>query len=472
MKRIIPIALFLTTVSAAWADVTLSAIIDSKMVLQRDVATPVWGWADEGEAVTVTFAGQTKTAIAGGAKGKWMVKLDPMKASATPRVMTIKGKREIELTDVLVGEVWLATGQSNMEFNLSKLHENERQVVYEQATNNLFRMFCIPGYHRSSTPLDNPVGSWSTTPEFAADLKAGKIPHYYSHSAIGCFFGLELQRELDVPVAVIDSSWGGQKIENFISPECYKEAGFTDRRLGVYNGMIAPLAPYALKGVLWYQGEASRGSSDYAAKLKALSTSFSRTFNVKDIPLYQVQIAPGAGYKTNGPTLLCDTIWAAQYQGAAEVPGMEIVAIHDAQHSTVGLHPAYKKTVGDRLAAMALNKAYGKDVSCTGPRFASATRKAASIVVRFKDIDQGLESDDGKPLGWFELSVDGKTFVSATAVIEGETVVVTATDLAAPRFVRMGWNERALPNLRDKNGWPVFAFSAQEAAARGQNHSD
>ena len=161
--------------------------------------------------------------------------------------------------------------------------------------------------------------------------------------------------------------------------------------------------------------------------------------------------------------MLCDTIWAAQYQAAADVPGVEVVAIHDAQSSSVGLHPPFKKPVGDRLAAMALNKAYGQDIACSGPRFASATRKGNSVVVAFDGIDQGLESDDGQPLGYFELSEDGKTFVDAEAVISGDTVVVTASDMAAPKFVRMGWHERALPNLRDKNGWPVFAFAAQEA---------
>ncbi|MFT5525984.1 MAG: sialate O-acetylesterase [Pirellulaceae bacterium] len=155
--------------------------------------------------------------------------------------------------------------------------------------------------------------------------------------------------------------------------------------------------------------------------------------------------------------------WKAQYKGAAEIPGVEVVAIHDGQDHAVGLHPAYKKIVGDRLAAMALNKAYGKDVTCTGPHFASANRKGNSILVTFDDIDQGLESDDGKPLGWFELSEDGKTFVAAKAVIAEDSVVVTAANIAQPRFVRMGWNEKALPNLRDKNGWPVFAFSAKEA---------
>ena len=246
-------------------------------------------------------------------------------------------------------------------------------------------------------------------------------------------------------------------------PRIQKDPSAGRQPSGMVNGMIAPLAPYALKGVLWYQGEASRGSTDYADKLKVLSSCFSRAFNVKDIPLYQVQIAPGTGYGGGHLTLLCDTIWKAQYQGADEIPGMEVVAIHDGQDHAAGLHPAYKKIVGDRLAAMALNKAYGKDIPCTGPRIASAVRKNNSIVVRFKDIDQGLESDDGKPLGWFELSADDKKFVAAKAVIVGDTVVVTAAEVAEPKFVRMGWNERALPNLRDKNGWPVFAFAAQEA---------
>ena len=146
---------------------------------------------------------------------------------------------------------------------------------------------------------------------------------------------------------------------------------------------------------------------------------------------------------------------------------MEVVATHDAQKHSVGLHPIYKKKAGDRLAAMALNKVYKKNdkkkVISSGPRFESAVINGNSIIVRFGGLDKGLESDDGKPLGWFELSEDGKTFVEAQAVIVADTVVVTAEGLSAPKYVRMGWNERALPNLRDKNGWPVFAFAAQEA---------
>jgi len=283
MKQLLAIVLTLSTASTAWADITLPTIIDSQMVLQRGVTAPIWGWADEGETVTVTFAGQTKTAIASGEKGKWMVKLDPMQASTAPRIMTIKGKNEIKLTDVLVGEVWLASGQSNMQFNISKLPKVEKEAIYAQESNSLFRMFCVTVRKGASKPHDNVVGSWSITPEFAADLKAGKIADYYSHSAVGCFFGLELQENLKVPVAVIDSCLGGQRVESFISPECYREAGFTDRVTGLYNGIIAPLVPYSLKGVIWYQGEASRGSTDYAAKMKVLSTSFSRAFNVKNI---------------------------------------------------------------------------------------------------------------------------------------------------------------------------------------------
>lgn len=499
-------ALFLT--STLSADVRLPSIIASKMVLQRDVPAPIWGWADKGEEVTVEFAGQSKKATASGEKGEWMIKLDPLKASSEPRVMIIKGKNEIKLDDILVGEVWLASGQSNMEYSISQVPKEEKDYLYTQSGNKLFRMFCIPD--RISTPivLDDTDGSWSTCPEFIGDLKKNKIPGYYSHSAVGCFFGLALQRQLGIPVGVIDSSWGGQRIERFISDEGYESTGLKHRKVdkkdypklmedykskltkmetfkkalstglltpypdapstwvdnGIYNGMIGPLAPFPVQGAIWYQGESNRGAKDYFQKLQALSQGWSKSFGIENIPLYLVQIAPFDYCRGNkkGDTTICDSIWSAQYKGAEEIQGMEVVAIHDTKIPIKNIHPPYKKTVGDRLAAMALNKKYGKKVPCSGPKFSSATRDGKNVTVSFSNVDQGLATQDGKAPSWFELSEDGKSFVTAQATIKGDKVEVTAAELDNPQYVRMGWCEIAIPNLQDKNGWPVFAFPAKK----------
>jgi sialate O-acetylesterase len=483
LTKLTATALLLGLASVSYADVVLPKVIASKMVLQRGVAAPIWGWADPGEAVTVTFAGQAKQALPD-ATGKWMIQLDPLTASAESRVMTIQGKNEIQLTDVLVGEVWLASGQSNMEWTFHAIAAEEKAYAVAQKDNKLLRAFHVNQHITAGIPLDDTEGAWKDCTE----MVGGSLN---SVSAVGFFFALKLQQELEIPVAFIDANWGGQRIEPFIPDEGYKALGLNYQKR---PGNPDPKAIAAqLKGItasvdqarqaaeqgrripflagdrvygwaeIWYQGESHRGANDYFKKLQALSAGWSQVFNVKDIPFYQVQIAPfdyTRGKNTNDSTL-CDTIWKAQYQGAAEIPGMGVVAIHDTDIDIKNIHPVRKLPVGNRLAAQALKNQYGKDVITTGPAFAGAALNGSKVVVSFKHIDQGLSTIDGQAPSWFELSADGKTFVTANAVINGNTVEVSAAGVAAPKFVRMGWKDIAIPNLNDKNGWPVFAFSAQ-----------
>ena len=497
-KYLIPLLLGMTAVSHA--DVVLPQVIGSKMILQQGLAAPIWGWADQGEEVTVEFTGQTKKALPN-ATGKWMVMLDPLTASAESRVMTIRGKNTLTLEDVLVGEVWLASGQSNMEWNLAQVNKAEQVIAATQQSNQLVRAFHVDQHLTAGVPLDDTSGHWKNCTEILQ-------PPMRSVSAVGFFFALKLQQELGVPVAILDANWGGTRIECFIPDEGYKAIGLNYRKQGgsndlkeiaskarhtaaimnqvaaaadkgikmaymapdiygssdnfIYNAMIAPLTPYAIKGAIWYQGESNRGSIDYFEKLQALSAGWSQVFNVKDIPLYQVQIAPYTYNQANpNDTTLCDNIWTAQYKGAAKIPGMGIIAIHDTHIDIGNIHPVYKRPVGERLAAQALKNQYGKDVIANGPSVYGAKLVGANVIVSFKNIDQGLNTTDGKAPSCFELSNDGKTFVPADAVIVGNTVKVSAVNIPAAKFVRMGWKDTALPNLNDKNGWPVFAFQSQ-----------
>ena len=502
MKQFLAILIvsFCLIVPGLRATVEIPAIIASHMVLQRDVPAPVWGWADAGEKVSVTFAGQTKTTQADDT-GRWSVQLEPIKASSESRDMVIEGTNKIVLNDVLVGEVWLASGQSNMEFALRGVPKDEQAVADKEKSNKLVRSFRVTQHITSAIPLPDTIGQWNTCEKMVESKRC---------SAVGFFFALELQKQLGVTVAFLDSNWGGRRIECFISNEGYEAVGlknpaakmdtpealvkqrredlervkaaiadgekgasqsvkqilkgFGNAQNGIYNAMIAPLAPFAIRGAIWYQGESNRGASDYFEKLRALSAGWSKAFNVKDIPLYLVQIAPFdyTRGKVKNCTTLCDNIWAAQYRGADEIPGMGVVPIYDTNIPLRNIHPPCKKPVGDRLAAMALKRVFGKDVPDTGPRFDSAVLKGDTVVVTFKDVDQGLSTKDGKSPTWFELSADGKTFVPAKATLTDNTVVLTPETPVKPAFVRMGWSEVAIPNLQDKNGWPAFAFPSQK----------
>ncbi|MDD7984027.1 sialate O-acetylesterase [Lentisphaera marina] len=499
-NKLISLSMLLLS-SQLFADVVLPKIIDSSMILQRDAKVPVWGWADQGEKVTVQFAGQTKTALPN-QKGKWMIELDPLKASSVGRPMTISGKNSLKLDDILVGEVWLASGQSNMEWTFAQSNKQEFEYAKTFADNKQIRFFHVEHHLQSGIPLDDTLGRWKLPAEF--------INQSHMVSAVGFYFAAKLHTELKVPVAILDSNWGGMRIDCFISEEGYKSQNLPlrkhpyvsnpaqrmtrlqkmndslkqalvaekkgiklpyieDRLNGwaenfIYNAMIAPLTPYAIKGSIWYQGESNRGDQKYFEKLKALSYGWSKAFRVKDIPLYQVQIAPFDYTRGQNPKdhTLSDTIWKAQYRAAKEVPGIGIVPIHDTNINIKDIHPQHKRPVGERLAALALNKNYGKSNNASAPEFASAKSAKGKVIVNFKNLKSSLTTFDGKDLSHFELSADGKNFVAAKAVIKGKTVEVSSPAISAPKFVRMGWSDIAIPNLSEKSGWPVYAFPAQK----------
>jgi len=478
---------FLMTASAVMAEVTLPVVIASDMVLQRECAAPIWGWANPGEKVTVAFAGQTKTATAGKA-GDWKVKLDPMPASAEPRELKVN---HLTLKNILVGDIWICSGQSNMEYGY--------RGDGKKTQSDMVRMFRVPTHIQAGFAQDDTEGSWAS---FGDGNSRG-------FSGVGLFFGCKLQKDLEIPIGLIDTSWGGTRIEPWIADEGYALIGkpikkpdmtairkqqqqiITDVEKwtakakqradigkitpfkastklggkapnGIYNAMVAPLAPFGVKGAIWYQGESNRGSAypDYFNKLQALIGGWSKVFDAPQFPFYIVQIAPFT-YGGKDHTVLCNNIWAAEYRAAKEIENCGVIPTHDTINGNIkDIHPSDKKPVGERLAAMALNKSYGKDVICSGPVFKSAALKNGKVEVAFDKIDQGLETADGQAPTWFELSTDGKTFVAAEAVIKDSTVIVSSAKVKTPKFVRMGWSEIAIPTLRDKNGWPVFQFSA------------
>ena len=488
--RVASLTLLALSLSLVRAEVVLPSIISNGMVLQRGTPAPVWGWADAGEEVTVEFGGQVKKVLPGPDR-KWMIELDPLEANATPRSMTISGKNKILIDNILVGEVWIASGQSNMDWSFDRIAPTEREFAESQRENPLVRAFHVYRNLKAGIPMDDTVGVWKNA--------AQMVTKPNSVSAVGFFFALDLAKSLGIPVAILDVNWGGQKIECFLAPEGYQAAGlpFKEpvRRVSrgaqeapqediktalnvpknlygvaenfIYNAMVAPLAPYAVQGTIWYQGESNRGSQDYFKKLQALSAGWSRVFRVKDMPLLLVQIAPydySKGTDINS-SLLADTIWDAQYKAADTIPGIAVVPIHDTNIDIKNIHPKLKRTVGERLAASALKNQYDKEgVVASAPRFQSASREGSKMVVSFRGILNGLTTRGGQAPSWFELSADGVSFVPAQAEIKGNSVIVSAESISEPQFVRMGWRDIAIPNLKDKDAWPVFAFTSQPVA--------
>ncbi len=447
MKKIATLILMHAISSVACADVKLPHIFTDHAILQRGVGTAIWGWADQNEQVTIEFGGQTKTATPD-AKGRWQIKLDALKACKQGRELIVKGNNTVTVKDVLIGEVWLASGQSNMVSGIKQVPGDEKAVYTANRSNDMIRLFKADGKAASQLPNDT-GGRWYLTSEQATHT-----------SAVGFFFAHKLNEQLDVPVAYIIIANLGSKIEPFIPPQAFESIKSRIKGSGTHNSMIAPITSYAIKGAIWYQGESNQSSDNYFECIEALSKGWSRAFSMPNMPLHQVQIAPYSKAK-HRTSKISDYVWIAQQRAAKQIEGVTLIPIHDTDINVTKIHPRRKKPVGERLAAQALKNQYGKDVVTTGPTFANAIRKGDKVIVSFDNIDEGLTTKDGKGPTFFELSDDGRSFFEAVAAIHGDKVALSCDKLRDPKFVRMGWYDTAIPTLMDKNGWPALAFPVQ-----------
>ncbi|MDD4992612.1 MAG: sialate O-acetylesterase [Paludibacter sp.] len=459
---------------ALQANIILPKILGHNMVLQRNKPVPVWGTAAKGEKVTVTFGGQTKTTVANDS-GRWDVKLSPMKASETPREMVIKGQNTIVLKNILVGEVWLCSGQSNMEYAMRKnsklqntvrgAHPAEDDLI--TANNSNIRIFLV---RRKYMSPDSTHTGWS--PAIASEVLLKDF------SAAGYFFAKNLYAKLHIPIGMISSAVPGSRIEPWI------EAAKMNKSLKLksgqvldslkpnegeagkfYSTMIQPVIPFALKGFLWYQGESGCFLNEnirYAYKQKTLIESWRNDWRDKNLPFYYVQIAPYA-YSTAKDVRPHTTdnlpeFWEAQAL-LLKLPQTGMITITDLVDSIVDLHPGYKWEVGRRLALVALNKTYGfKDLVCSGPTYKSMKIVKDKIEITFNNIGGGLVSRDRKPLTWFSIAgADGK-FVPAVAEISANKVIVSSPEVPSPVNVRFAWNEAAQSNFINREGLPAVPF--------------
>jgi len=440
--------------------------------LQRGKPVAIWGTADAGEKITVTFAGQTKIAVTDTARN-WQVKLDAMEASAEPRKMLISGSNTIELENILVGEVWLCSGQSNMEYPLDRKlkkytapKKSEDLSAKELAgpKKPLIRYLYVEKKLASTLPTDGWKDCNDTTMRYI--------------SATAYFFAKELADKLKVPVGIISTSWGGTRVEQWTPPTAYQQSPlFKDSLVGktnfkidgmvpgkMFEGMVKPIIPYTIKGFIWYQGESNlmiHDTTTFVAKTRLMLDTWRGLWNDSNLPFYYVQIAPYNYTKRKDKLIhghdLLPYYWEAQAK-CLEFPFAGMAVTTDLVDDLGNIHPSYKWEVGRRLSLWAQAKDYGRKVVYSGPLYAKMKVKKHKIELTFTQVGGGLLSADGNPLNWFSIAGSDHKFVPANAVVKGNKIVVSAPEVASPVAVRFAWDETAQPNLCNKEKLPASPF--------------
>lgn len=485
--------------STLTADVTLPSLFTDHMVLQREVENRVWGWAEPGEEVTVKIAGQEHDAVADDS-GRWVVKLQPMPAGG-PHELAISGKNQVEISDVLVGEVWLCSGQSNMEWQVDSV--NDGDLVQLLPEDSRIRLITVPK-----------VGTQERQKDFEGRWEVCSPESCKQFSAVGYFFGKQLAETLDVPVGLIDNAWGGSACEAWIDrklvaknfqnlddawasfektynfeedqakfEEALKawEAGDkktpapwrpgnhlegNSRPGNIYNGGLAPLMGYGIRGVIWYQGETNAGRSyQYREMFPLMIQSWRDEWQIGDFPFYWVQLADFMGESLQ-PT---ESGWAelreAQTMTLDKLPNVGHAVIIDIGEGK-DIHPRNKRDVALRLARIALARDYDKDVIYQGPRYKSLEIKDGKAVVTFDTGEQPLGKlrpfDRPEPIG-FAIAGEDKKFVAAHAKILGPgKVEVWSEEVPAPLAVRYAWADNPVCNLKNEAGLPAVPFRTDD----------
>ena len=489
-------------ISVLAAEFRLGSPFSDHMVLQREKPVAVWGWAEAGELVTVSFAGRSRS-VSSAPDGRWALELDPLSASAEPRKLTVTGRggRGITIEDVLVGEVWLGSGQSNMEMSVGSANDFDA----EKASANLP---LIRYYAEASGPAEKPMpegrGGWQVcTPESVRRF-----------SATLYFFGREVHRKLDVPVGLICSASGATQIEYWIPPEAQSadeetkanydsmlrgytsfdeakvmadyeaklaawklaaEQAIEEKKAppprptdvlairkrkgppgGLYNGKIFNLIPFGLRGILWYQGESNAGNPDpYHKLLTELVTSWRALWH-EELPFAWVQLpgftAPGEAWPRMREAMLKATVLPRT--------GMAVtIDIGDPKN----IHPTNKQEVGRRLSLWALGTIYGKNVSATGgPLPVGSSIQGSRMTVAFSQAGGGLKTKDGGSVSGFQIAGADQQWRPAVATIAGDKVAVSSADVAAPVAVRYAWQDFPECNLYNAAGLPASPFRTDE----------
>jgi sialate O-acetylesterase len=459
---------------AARADVKLHPLFSDGMVLQQGVRCPVWGTADPDEEVSVSLQGDPPLEArrtSAGKDGKWQLEL-PRPAAGGPFTLTVKGKNTLTLKDVYVGEVWVCSGQSNMEWPVN-LSANPKETV-EHSANPKIRLFTVE--HRvSDKPVTDLIVNAKNPSRVTGQWVECGPKTVGSFSAVAYFFGRDLHKALGVPVGLIHSSWGGTVAEAWTTrsaleakadlkhliPKGPIQPGVPNQGTVLFNGMIAPLIPYAIKGAIWYQGESNAGRAwEYRTLFPTMIESWREAWQQGSFPFLFVQLAPFLA-TTTVPE---DTAWAdlrdAQRYTSLKAKNTGMAVITDVGE-TSDIHPRRKEPVGARLALAARGIAYGEKAEYSGPVFRDLIVEGDKATILFSHVGKGLEARGGLPLG-FTIAGEDQKFYTAHAEIKGDTVVVWHPNVAKPAAVRFGWANYPFVDLWNKDGLPASPFRTDD----------
>lgn len=471
MKKILLTFAVAAVACSASAEITLPAIISDNMVLEQGTKARLWGKADPGETVTVTPSWNAPSVSAvTPADGKWELYVETPAATAKEQTLTFEAKNRLVVRNILIGEVWLCTGQSNMQYPVGK-HYNFRwqtgmygaQEIVDEAYNPEIRLFTVPYNLQPTNIMDDCDGYWAiATPRTVNDF-----------SAIGYLFGKQLNAELKVPVGLILAAKGDTHVESWLRKEVmqnnpfyndvYAEFGVQNKKntrphkipSGLWNGMIHPILGYTVKGNIFYQGCANdQRFEKYQQAFTDLIYDWRSQWKQLDMPFYFVQIAP---YRTMSPGIREQQLRTLK----SGIRNLGMVVTADVGDS-LDIHPRNKKVPAERLANLALARSYGKDIPYSGPIFRDVVFKGKEAILNFDYTDGGLKTADGERLKGFVIAGEDQKFYPADARIVGNTVVVTSQKVRKPVAVRYGFDYFFRVNLINGAGLPASPFRTDD----------
>lgn len=467
MKKFLSIltvlSLFLLSINVK-AEVKLPAIFGDNMVLQQQTDAAIWGQATPNKTVKITTSWNKKSYSANAdSEGKWKIKMQTPSAGG-PFSITISDGKSLTLKNVLIGEVWVCSGQSNMQMTMAG-YRNQPVLGANEAIatsgNENIRLITIDRV-KNLKPQEDFPGKWvECTPENVADF-----------SAAAYFFGKMVEQALNVPVGLICSSWGGTRIEPWMSESGIKNFDWVkmpDKKMTgdynqqtptvLYNAMISPMVGYAIKGALWYQGESNRNEpKEYERLMQGLIENWRSEWGIGDFSFYYCQIAP-YDYGTSG--LNSAFLREAQYKASTSIQNIGMACLMDVGEKSC-IHPADKEAAGERLAYLALAKTYGmKGFEFSGPKLDNMTVDGSVVKLTFRHADNGLTTF-GKDLKNFKVAGENKNFVPAQAFITNQGISIYAPNVEKPVAVRYAFDDFVIGELFNTEGLPASSFRTDD----------